>query len=46
MNFAKDITVSLDNSVGFRTGSTCYRAMALVDGKVTNIDAFVELIKS
>ena len=46
MNFAQDITVNLDNSVGFRTGSTCYRAMALVDGKVTNLDAFVELVKS
>lgn len=40
MNFSKGVEISSDNSVGFRTGSTVYRAMALVDGKVTNAAAF------
>lgn len=39
-NFAQDIQIARDNSVGFRTGSAVYRAMALADGKVVNIAAF------
>lgn len=38
-NFAQAPTVSRDESVGFRTGSTVYRAMALCDGKVVNANA-------
>ena len=36
-NFAQAPTVKRDESVGFRTGSTCYRAMALCDGKPTGV---------
>lgn len=39
-NWAKDIEVRADGSVGFRTGSTVYRAFALADGKLTVADAF------
>ncbi len=39
-NFAKAPTVESDKSVGFRTGSTVYRGMALADGKVVVKDAF------
>lgn len=35
-NFAKAPEVVADTSVGFRTGSTVYRAMALADGKVVD----------
>lgn len=40
MNMASDVTVASDKSVAFRTGSTVYRAMALVDGKPLNVAAF------
>jgi len=40
MNMSSDVKVEADKSVGFRTGSTVYRAMALVDGKVKNAAAF------
>jgi len=40
MNFAQNVTIESDKSVGFRKGSTVYRAMALVDGKPVNTDAF------
>lgn len=36
-NFAMSPTVKSDESVGFRTGSTVYRAMALADGKPTGV---------
>lgn len=39
-NFAQDVAIARDDSVGFRTGSAVYRAMALADGKVVNIAAF------
>lgn len=35
-NFAKAPEVTSDDSIGFRTGSTVYRAMALADGKPVN----------
>ena len=40
MNFAQNVTIESDKSVGFRKGSTVYRAMALVDGKPVNVSAF------
>lgn len=40
MNMADGVKIESDKSVGFRSGSTVYRAMALVDGKVTNAAAF------
>lgn len=46
MNMASDITVKADMSVGFKTGSVCYRAMALADGKVLNANCFVKYTKS
>lgn len=42
MNFASDIAISADESVGFRTGSKVYRAMVLADGKKTLAEAFVK----
>jgi len=39
-NWAKDVTVDRDTSVGFRTGSVVYRAFGLADGKVVNAAAF------
>lgn len=41
MNIAKAPTVTSDDSVGFRSGSRVYRAMALADGKLATADAFV-----
>lgn len=38
-NFAKAPEVMSDDSVGFRTGSTVYRVMALADGKPVNKNA-------
>lgn len=40
-NFSKAIEVSKDGSVGFRSGSTVYRAMALADGKLADSTAIV-----
>lgn len=39
-NWVKDVEVKSDGSVGFRSGSTVYRAMALCDGKKVLGDAF------
>lgn len=36
-NFGKDPAVDRDGSVGFRTGSECFRVMALGDGKPTGV---------
>lgn len=41
MNIAKAPVISSDDSVGFRTGSRVYRAMALADGKLAMASAFV-----
>lgn len=41
MNIAKAPTVASDDSVGFRSGSRVYRAMALADGKLALASAFV-----
>lgn len=46
VNFNKEIEVALDASVGFRTGSVCYRGLALVDGKPTLDEAFVVVKKA
>ena len=40
MNIAAGIEIKADGSVGFRTGSVCYRAMALADGGVADNEAF------
>jgi len=37
LNFGKDVEIARDESVGFRTGSTVFRGMALCDGKPTGI---------
>ena len=39
-NWAEDVSIMSDASVGFRTGSVVYRALALADGKVVNAEAF------
>ena len=36
-NFGKDLEVARDDSVGFRTGSSVFRGMALGDGKPTGV---------
>ena len=41
LNFAKEPEVARDTSVGFRSGSTVYRAMALADGKLVDKNAVV-----
>lgn len=41
MNIAKAPVISSDDSVGFRTGTRVYRALALADGKLAMADAFV-----
>jgi len=43
INFNKNINITTDNSVDFREGNTVYRALALLDGKVVNSEAFVLL---
>lgn len=45
-NYASPVEVKADSSVGFRTGSTVYRAMALADGKPTNSSAFNKYTRS
>ena len=37
LNFGKDVAIDRDESVGFRTGSTVFRGMALCDGKPTGV---------
>ena len=37
LNFGKDVEIARDESVGFRSGSTVFRGMALCDGKPTGI---------
>lgn len=37
LNFGKDVEVARDDSVGFRTGSSVFRGMALADGKPTGV---------
>ena len=37
LNFGKDVQIDRDESVGFRSGSTVFRGMALCDGKPTGI---------
>lgn len=41
MNIAKAPVISSDDSVGFRTGTRVYRALALADGKLAMNSAFV-----
>ncbi len=45
-NFAQDIEVAQDKSVGFRTGSTVYRAMCLADGKLADTNAIVRYARA
>ena len=37
LNFGKDVEVARDDSVGFRTGSSVFRGLALADGKPTGV---------
>lgn len=45
-NFNKDIEISKDSSVGFKSAKIAYRAHALVDGKPIRPDAFVKLYEA
>lgn len=40
-NFVKAFEIAKDTSVGFKSGKTCYRAMAICDGKPALNEAFV-----
>ena len=46
LNIAKAPTVASDDSVGFRSGSRVYRAMALADGKLALASAFVRYTRA
>lgn len=46
INFNKSITINSDESVEFRKGNKVYRALALLDGKTVNTEAFVLLDKA
>lgn len=46
MNIAKAPVISSDDSVGFRTGSRVYRALALADGKLAMANAFVKYTRA
>ena len=46
MNIAKAPVISSDDSVGFRTGTRVYRAMALADGKLAMASAFVRYTRA
>ena len=46
LNIAKAPTVASDDSVGFRSGSRVYRAMALADGKLALASAFVRFTRA
>lgn len=39
-NFVKAFEIAKDTSVGFKSGKTCYRAMALCDGKLALAETF------
>lgn len=45
-NFTQDIEVAQDKSVGFRTGSTVYRAMCLADGVLADTNAIVRYTRA
>lgn len=45
-NFAQAPEVTSDDSVAFRTGSRVYRAMALADGKLSDLNAIVRFIEA
>lgn len=44
-NFVKNFEIDKDTSVGFKTGNTCYRALAIADGNVALAEAFVVMGK-
>lgn len=46
LNIAKAPTVDSDDSVGFRSGSRVYRALALADGKLALASAFVRFTRA
>ena len=46
MNIAKAPVISSDDSVAFRTGSRVYRSMALADGKLADVKAFVRYTRA
>lgn len=46
LNIAKAPTVASDDSVGFRSGSRVYRALALADGKLAVPSAFVRFTRA
>ena len=39
-NFVEDFQIAKDTSVGFKSGKTCYRVLALADGGVALAEAF------
>lgn len=46
MNFSMNPTIESDRSVGFKSGKTTYRGLAIVDGKPALAEAFVKYTRS
>lgn len=45
MNFSQPIEIAMDGSVGFKSGKTVYRGLAVVDGKPALAEAFIKIYK-
>lgn len=46
MNFSQNPTIEADRSVGFKSGKTTYRGLAVVDGKPALAEAFVKYTRA
>lgn len=46
MNFSQSPTIESDRSVGFKSGKTTYRGLAVVDGKLALSEAFVKYTRA
>lgn len=46
INFSQNIAIDSDKSVGFKSGKTIYRGLAVVDGKPALSEAFVKATRS
>ena len=46
MNFSQSPTIESDRSVGFKSGKTTYRGLAVVDGKLALNEAFVKYTRA
>ena len=46
MNFSKQVEITSDRSVGFKSGKVVYRGLAVADGKPALNEAFVKIAKA